>query len=70
MKYRKYKLRISGEDQQAVALLRARLPDIYDSLGDVRETVRAIEKLFPGVGTEIMSVQRPQPATAKRVRAL
>lgn len=70
MKYRKYRLRLSGKDQQAIALLSARLPDTYESLGEVREITRAIQKLFPGVKTEIMSVQRPQPAQAMRVRTL
>jgi len=70
VKYRKYRLRLSGEDQQAIALLSTRLPDAHDSLGEVREITRAIQKLFPGVKTEIMSVQRPQPAQAMRVRTL
>lgn len=70
MKYRKYRLRLSGKDQQAIALLSARLPDIYDSLGDTRETARAIQKLFPDIKMEIVSVQRPQPAQAMRVRTL
>ena len=70
MKYRKYKLRLSGEDRQAVALLSARLPDTHDSLGEVREITRAIQRLFPEVKTEIVSAQRPRPATANRVRTL
>lgn len=70
MKYRKYKLRLSGEDQSAIALLSAQLPEIYNSLGTVRETARAINRLFPKVKTEIISLQRPQPAQAMRVRTL
>ncbi len=70
MKYRKYQLRLSGEDQQAIALLKMRLPKTFDKLGEVRETARAIEVLFPKVKAEIVSFQQPQAATANMVRTL
>lgn len=70
MKHRKYQLRLSGEDQQAVALLKARLPKTFDKLGEARETARAIEVLFPKIKAEIVSLQRPQAVTANMARTL
>jgi hypothetical protein len=59
---------ISGEDSEAVVLLKARVPQEWDSLGDARETARCIEAVFRGVKAQVVSVQKlPDVGAMKRI---
>jgi len=70
MKYRTYRLQLAGDDAEVLALLKKRLPQTYASLRETRDTARAIEVLFPGLRCRIASVERPQPAQVRPLKAL
>lgn len=67
---RDYVLYLNGKDQEALKVLRRRVPMHWSALADVRAAARAVVLLFPKVEVRLVSVEREGDPDPHDVRVI